>query len=196
MTDWAAMRAAVAMRASPVRVFEARTGALPTGIVVLLRVAAGDHAIEADAARELARPVEEIRASALFFVENILLATESDSYRALGGTPRSDAIELRRNMALLLRALHPDLHGGMEQTRLTLRVTEAWNKIKTPALRDRYERERLATSRRRPTPIASRKSSRRRPSRPPRKSLLVDGLAWVLATLFGQGALRRSPRRR
>ena len=50
-----------------------------------------------------------VRLAATFFIEQILFAPHADSYRVLGASPQASASELRRNVALLLRWLHPDL---------------------------------------------------------------------------------------
>ncbi len=68
-----------------------------------------------------------MRQAATFFIEQILFAPNADSYRVLGASTSASAGELRRNVALLLRWLHPDLdprsersifvrpgHGGLE----------------------------------------------------------------------------------
>jgi hypothetical protein len=182
------MRAAIALRDLSPHRLPVKASFLPPGVLELLQIAAGDRALEARAARELGAGVEEIRASAFFFVEHVLLAPEADSFRALGATARSDAAELRRNMALLLRALHPDLHPDQDRSDLALRVTEAWNRVKTPSLRDRYDGERAASGRG-VMRLSSRPNRRRRLARS--RSSLPLVLEWILATLFGRRATRR-----
>ena len=50
-----------------------------------------------------------VREASAFFIEQILLGPDADSYRVLGADRNAAAAELRRNMALLLRWLHPDM---------------------------------------------------------------------------------------
>ena len=71
--------------------------------------------------------VRTVRKAAAFFIEQILLYPEADSYRVLGAERNAAAGELRRNMALLLRWLHPDLdrHGTAD---FVGRVTGAWRR--------------------------------------------------------------------
>ena len=59
-----------------------------------------------------------IREAAGFFVEQILLFPGADSYRVLGASPEATNRELRRNMSLLLRWLHPDLDPRGERSDL------------------------------------------------------------------------------
>ena len=61
------------------------------------------------AAGKLGRSRETVREAATFYVVQILLFPDADSYRVLGARPQATNGELRRNMTLLLRWLHPDL---------------------------------------------------------------------------------------
>jgi hypothetical protein len=72
----------------PWRVRLVRAEPLPDGMSRLLIAAAGDDpASEAAAAAALGRPLEVIRDAATFFIEQILLAPGTDSYRVLGARP-------------------------------------------------------------------------------------------------------------
>ena len=81
-----------------------------------------------------------VREAAAFFIEQILLYPDADSYRVLGARPGATYGELRRNMALLLRWLHPDLDPHGERTVFAARVTRAWNDLKTEERRAAYDR--------------------------------------------------------
>ena len=54
------------------------------------------------------KPSEVVQAAAAFFIEQILLKPGADSYHILGARPDAAGAELRQNLALLLRWLHPD----------------------------------------------------------------------------------------
>lgn len=138
--DCTALRLAVDLVQSPSRVHKAKSNKLPPGVFMLLRIAAHDEAAESEAAEVLDRPVDIIRKAAIFFIEQVLLDPEADCYRVLGVCPDATVSELRRNMALLLRGLHPDLRAGGDRSILTLRVTHAWNELKTPDRRLAYDR--------------------------------------------------------
>jgi DnaJ-class molecular chaperone len=84
--------------------------------------------------------------AAVFFIEQILFAPDADSYRVLGVGPRATPGELRRNMALLLRWLHPDLDPQATHSTFACKVTGAWNDLKTAERRAAYDRSRGASS--------------------------------------------------
>ena len=107
--------------------------------MLLLEIAAGlDEAV--DAASELTgRSPHLMRQAAQFFIEQVLLYPDADSYRVLAVGPAAPASELRRNMALLLRALHPDLSANETRALFAGRVTRAWEDLKTPERRNAYD---------------------------------------------------------
>jgi len=117
-----------------------RAAPLPDDVVVLLRVASGDEETISLAAETLGRSRETVREAANFYVVQILLFPNADSYRVLGAGPEATNGELRRNMTLLLRWLHPDLDRKGELSVFAARVTRAWNDLKTPARRAAYDR--------------------------------------------------------
>src|SRR6516225_5996304 len=130
----------------PSQVRALRSGPLPGEMLSLLRIAAGDEDVTKEAAASLNRPYDMVREAAGFFVEQILLHSDADSYRVLGARPGASYAELRRNMTLLLRWLHPDLDPNGERTVFTARVTRAWNDLKTEDRRLAYERSRRIAS--------------------------------------------------
>jgi hypothetical protein len=138
--DWTALQLALELHRGPWRVRIVRTQPLPAGMDLLLTVAAGEG--EADAAAALGRPAAAIREAATFFIAQILLAPGTDSYRVLGGGPGATTGELRRNMALLMRWLHPDVARAGEPAVLAARISAAWNTLKTPERRAAYDRDR------------------------------------------------------
>lgn len=139
MSDRVALKAAVELLHVPTQVRLARTAPLPDGVSVLLRIAAGDEESERTAAALMDRPPEFMRKASMFFIEQILFAPDADCYRVLGSGPNASAAELRRNVALLLRWLHPDLDPRGERSVFTGRVTTAWNNLKTPDRRAAYD---------------------------------------------------------
>lgn len=159
----AAVRAALDLMHIPSRVRHMRMVALPDDVGFLLRIAAGDEMAEAEAVDLVSRPLDEIRRAAAFFIEQILLAPESDSYRVLGSSPHASNAEIRRNMALLMRWLHPDRNVEGQQGMFAGRVTSAWDDLKTTDRRLAYD-ERLSASK---MPSSRRKGSRRATSTKP-----------------------------
>lgn len=125
----------------PSRVRQARDEPLPAGVQDLIAIAAGDEAILLEAATATERPPAVVRGAANFYIEQILMAPGSDSYRVLGASPDMAAAELRRNMTLLVKWLHPDAGITHERHAFTSRVTAAWDDLKTPERRAQYDAE-------------------------------------------------------
>ncbi len=145
MGDDAALKIAINLVHLPSLVRKIRSGPLPEGVLLLLRIASGDRDAEDEAAALTSRTGVEIRQAAIFFIEQVLLYPNADSYHVLGATARATNNELRRNMALLLKWLHPDLDRQRERSIYAQRVTMAWNDLKTPVRRSAYDERRLST---------------------------------------------------
>jgi hypothetical protein len=139
MSDRMALKIAIDLMHVPSQVRLYRTGPLPEGVEMLLRIAAGDDEAENTASLLADRPRDIVRQAATFFIEQILFAPNADSYRVLGASAPASAAELRRNVALLLRWLHPDLDLRGERAIFVGRVTTAWNDLKTPDRRAVYD---------------------------------------------------------
>ncbi len=144
MSETGAVRVAIDLIQVPSRVRRLRSRGLPHGISMVLRIAAGDEAAEVEAAEAVGRPRELVRKAAAFFIEQILLCPDTDSYRVLGASRHATADELRRNMALLLRGLHPDVNRQGDRSIFAGRVTKAWEDLKTPERRAAYDKKRRA----------------------------------------------------
>lgn len=139
MSDRMALKIAIDLMHVPPQVRLFRAEPLPDDVLVLLRIAAGDEEVERTAVGLTGRSRETIRRAATFFIEQILFAPDADSYRVLGANPQASAGDLRRNVALLLRWLHPDLDPRGERSIFVGRVTAAWNNLKTPERRAAYD---------------------------------------------------------
>lgn len=139
-SDMTAMRVAIRLNSLPSEIRAARNRPIPAGIPLLLAIAAGERDAIDKGVALLDRAEEQLVASARFFVEQILLAPESSSYRVLGVAPDAPAADLRRNVALYLKYLHPDRDLSGDRTALALRVTGAWEDLKTPDRRAAYDR--------------------------------------------------------
>jgi DnaJ domain len=142
MSDATAVRVAIDIVQVPSRVRYYRLEPLPKDVLTLLRVAAGDEPAEIAAAESVGRSRSLVRAGAAFFIEQILLGPDADSYRVLGADPTATPAELRRNMALMLRWLHPDVDRQGVRSLFATRVTQAWETLKTPERRAAYDQER------------------------------------------------------
>jgi hypothetical protein len=124
---------------TPSRVHLVRKAPLPNGVETLLRIAGGDEQLIKDASAAAAVPPRILREAAAFFIEQAMLYPEADAYRVLGTKPGATTAELRRNMAHLLKWLHPD-HGGDQRSVFIPYITKAWNSVKSPERRVAYDR--------------------------------------------------------
>jgi hypothetical protein len=137
---------------------------LPRGVTLLLEVAAGEAGALSEARALTRRSRPSLQTAASFFIEQVLLSREGDSYRVLGATCDASAADLRRHMALLMKWLHPDLvsnggsNGEFDRSVYVNRVTEAWETVKTNERRTAYDAL-LAASR---TKAAKSQTNRKR----------------------------------
>ena len=160
----------------------------PPGIVQLLRIAAGERDALMAACEQTGRSSATIERAAVFFIEQVLLSPDADSYRVLGADRGASDGELRRNMALLLKFVHPDVADA--QSLFVRRVTQAWNDLKSPERRAAYDeahdrppksgpRGKKRVRKRRPS-VANRRSPLNRPKD---QSLVWRALAVVLRAM-------------
>ena len=187
MEDRAALKLALELLHVPWRVRLVRKQPLPEGVPLLLSVAAGDPASQEAAVEATDRPPEVVKRAATFFIEQILLAPDADSYRVLGASPAATNGELRQNMALLMRWLHPDVAREGEQSIYAARIAAAWNNLKSPDRRAAYDNELQGASN---NGRRGRKGPRSRSGRSRRAIAYAElrraGLPRVLALLFGR----------
>lgn len=141
MSDRMALKTAVDLLHVPSQVRLVRSEPLPEGVVTLLRIAAADEDCTQTAAALMDRTPDLMGKAAMFFIEQILFAPDADSYRVLGAGPQATSGELRRNVGLLMRWLHPDLDRRGERSVFISRVTTAWNNVKTPERRAAYDEQ-------------------------------------------------------
>ncbi len=140
-----ALAAALALLQDPRLARFARRSPLPKGVTFLLEAAVGETGALAAATAVTGRSEVTLSKAAGFFIEQVLLSRQADSYRILGADPGTPAAELRRNMALLMRWLHPDVLANgapgerFDRSAYASRVTKAWESIKTPERRAAYE---------------------------------------------------------
>ena len=141
MSEGNALKLAIDLLHVPSRVRHVRTEVLPDDVLILLEIAAGDTQAMNRAARATGRTPDVLLNAAAFFIEQFLLAPDSDSYRVLGANAQTTSSDLRRNMALLLRWLHPDIERNSSGNRSVFagRVTLAWDDLKTAERRAAYD---------------------------------------------------------
>ncbi len=139
MREETALELAIGLRQLPSRARALRNAPLPRDVNALLSIVAGEKQALADAARMTGLSEGTVSEAAGFYVEQILLHPDADCYRALGAHSDATTDQLRRNMALLLRWLHPDREVNSARTIYVARVTSAWNSIKTVERRLAYD---------------------------------------------------------
>jgi hypothetical protein len=146
MARSAALDVAVTLVEHPAAVRQASCSPLAGGMGLLLQVATREPDALLSAQAMTGRSPGALQAAAGFYIEQILFHPQADYYRTLGASAGAPRSELRRNMALLIKWLHPD---GREQraSRSDLdrgifihRVTQAWEHLKTDERRAAYDR--------------------------------------------------------
>lgn len=183
----AALRVAVELMLMPSRARHLRDAALPDGVALLLRIAAGDASAEREAVAASERPIKVVREASTFFIEQMLLHPDADSYRVLGVNRTAPATELRQHMALLMRWLHPDTNRAETRGIFVNRVNRAWDDLKTPDRRLAYDTA-LASK----TPSPSRSMATRGDGRRPNDHQRPTGHRPPRVTTFKKRALRAS----
>lgn len=154
-----AVRAALDLWSLPSRRRYMRELPLPGDTVLLFRIVLNDWGIIDSSATRAEVSPQRLREAAEFYIQQIMLAPHSDSYRVLGSRRTATAAELRRNLAFLSKWLHSDDCQNTMQSVFLLRVTQAWNDLKTPERRSAYDAKLGAQSL---SPKVSRRSRVRR----------------------------------
>ena len=178
---------AIDLMRAPSNVRRVRAAPLPKDVGKLLAIAAGDEAVLMEAKKGTNRSEHSLREAAAFYIEQILLHPDADHYRVLGAQPEASSAELRRNMALMIRWLHPDQNNGAERSVFVARVTRAWNELKNEERRAAYDLNRRRELSRRAAHRLKRDQKRSGASsintRVPRPPLGL--LKRLMVTLFG-----------
>ncbi|GHE79838.1 hypothetical protein GCM10019059_42860 [Camelimonas fluminis] len=137
-----AIHCALNLFANPGLVRRYQQEKLPPDVHQLLLVAVGHGGARTAPTVSTGGP-SHLEEAASFFIEQILLDQQSDSFRVLGCAREASHEELRRNMALLMRWLHPDMRSPRYRSVLArevfiTRVTRAWNDLKSDERRIAY----------------------------------------------------------
>ncbi|HEY4530826.1 MAG TPA: DnaJ domain-containing protein, partial [Luteimonas sp.] len=119
---------------------------LPAGIGEVLAIASESSEATCAASARTGVAAAGLVEASRFYIQQILLADDADAYRNLGATPDAEHAVLRDHHRLLLRWLHPDRsrEGAQWDSALSTRVNQAWNQLRTPVVRARYDAERAA----------------------------------------------------
>ncbi|SCW94841.1 J domain-containing protein [Ancylobacter rudongensis] len=159
-----ALDAALALFKDPVSARSMPNLSLPPGMDRVLAVAVGDEEALAAAERRSGIGRGPLQQAAGFFIEQALLFHDADSYRVLGAGRNATHEELRHNMALLMRWLHPDLQslrsGPLDREVFTARISRAWEDLKTGERRSAYDLRHPPAGPSRPAPGSGRREAR------------------------------------
>ena len=94
-----ALRVATDLMQLPSQVRLIRAAPLPDGVLILLRIAAGDAEAIRQGTASAGQSSETVREAAAFFIEQILLDPNADSYRVLAAAPDASYAELGRRLS-------------------------------------------------------------------------------------------------
>uniref|UniRef100_UPI0028C45C24 J domain-containing protein n=1 Tax=Tahibacter sp. TaxID=2056211 RepID=UPI0028C45C24 len=130
---------------SPGRSAVLRTRELPDGVLDVIRIAAGDEQAIAAASASTSLDQADLSTAAGLLLQNLFFFDGADSYRTLGVRPDADAAQIKSHYRWLVRWLHPDRNPESMHGVFVDRINRAWNSIRTPERRSRYDSDRRAT---------------------------------------------------
>ena len=136
-----ALGVALALYRQPALVVDWRDRALPPDVELLLRVACREQAALQQARQRSGMSEDEAVEAAVFGVQQLLFGPRADAYRVLGGSIDSTQSQLRQHYRWLIKWLHPDRHDDGWEPVYADRVNLAWQALKTPERRARYDAE-------------------------------------------------------
>jgi hypothetical protein len=99
---------------------------LPPDTLVLIRIAAGCAETCGEAARVTGVQASAVREAAVLYLQQVLFATASDSYRILGVSPGASRSTMREHLRWLMKWLHPDRNPNDWESVFAERVLTAW----------------------------------------------------------------------
>lgn len=126
MSGAQALHAALALARTPQLAGAMRAQPLPPGVVVLLRVVAGERDVLEEAARSVDRPPPEIVEAATLYIQKVMLYATAPAERVLGVAPGADRAEARAHMRLLMLWLHPDKSSSDWRAAFAGKVLASW----------------------------------------------------------------------
>jgi hypothetical protein len=101
---------------------------LPTDILEIMRIAAGSPEICQSASQVTGQPPAVLIEAARFYLQQMLLRPDADSYRVLGLPPGASRELARHHMQCLLQWLHPDVNRDWDSV-YARRVLKAWREV-------------------------------------------------------------------
>jgi hypothetical protein len=117
---------------------------LPTDILEVMRIAAGAPEVCQLASQATGKPPAVLIEAARFYLQQVLLRPDADSYRVLGLSPGASRELARRHMRCLLQWLHPDVNRDWDSA-YAERVLSAWREVSADIPRPSNSRSHVAT---------------------------------------------------
>jgi hypothetical protein len=129
---------------------------LPPDVDTLLKLAGGSAPDPAYAA--LASP-DELKAAAMFFIEQALFHHDVSHYRVLGLEPGASLDRIKEHHRLLMRVFHPDRdnHADDWKSAFAARINLAYTNLRDPDARQRHDAALKQTARPGSPPQAARR---------------------------------------
>jgi hypothetical protein len=151
---------------------------------LLIRVVAGDAQAMSLAMAGTGESSTAVRDAAAFYIQQVMFATGSHSYRVLGLDPDASEERLKSHHRWLTRWLHPDRNRDEFEAIYSERVNRAWQDLRNQERRERYDQGRSGL----PAPGAIHARGNRSPLA---RSVRLDGaepgmnLRWLPRAIFG-----------
>lgn len=155
---------AIQIQSVPSQIKFLRTQPLGSDVHALLDFAVNGTVPDLDRIGLGNRSLLDLHQAAEFYIDQILLHDRSDAYRTLGVLPSASYEEIRSNMALLMKWVHPDGSGSVGRENIAQQVSHAWNALKTAERRNAYDRQ---IGRARPSAPAQERTSSSRQTNVP-----------------------------
>jgi hypothetical protein len=192
---------ALELAETPALVGMLRRQKLPDDILLLIKIAAGNEDVLAEAAARTGRSRASLREASVLYLQQILFQPDADPYRILGASASTPQDQLHQHMRWLMKWLHPDRDRNDWESAFADRVSGAWEALKTAEKRANYDRLHSAMPGPEPTRrTGSRRRTKRRPgpylrlpriedarAHQPSRRWLIAGLALML--IIGVAAL-------
>jgi hypothetical protein len=138
LRDLSAVEAALGLFSAPDRLGWSRSAALPSGMLTVIRVAAGDASLADRVSVATGEPVDRLVEACTFFVSGVLFDAESDHFRVLGVDRSADEVTLKQHFRWLLKWLHPDRDPESWVSTYADRLSVAWNTLRRSDRRAAY----------------------------------------------------------
>jgi hypothetical protein len=111
-------------------------------MLFLLRLVAGEEQAMALAQRSTGETAESLREAAGFYIQQVMFASGSVSYRIIGVDADVSDERLREHYRWLARWLHPDRNRDQWEAVYADRVNRAWQDVRTVERRQHYDQSR------------------------------------------------------